>query len=67
MFSMHLRREWLGAFQGLMEGVAAAEAADDEEKAEYSFAVMMGKRMRRCNASSRRGLCRAHVGVSEGT
>ena len=39
-------------------GLAAAEAADDEEKAEDSFAVMMGKRMRRGSASSRRGSCR---------
>ena len=67
IFIMLLRRGWLRACHGLMEGAAAAEVADYEEKAEYSFAVMMGKRMRRGNASSRRGLCRAHVGVSEGT
>ena len=59
IFSMMLRRGWLRAFAGMMEGAAAAEAADDEEKAEYSFAVVMGKRIRRGgNASSRRGSCR---------
>ena len=58
IFSMLLRRGWLRAFDGLMEGAAAAEAADDEEKPEDSFAVMMGKRMRRGSASSRRGSCR---------
>ena len=57
-FSMLLRRGWLRAFAGMMEGAAAAEAVDDEEKAEDSFAVMMGKRMRRGSASSRRGSCR---------
>ena len=58
IFSMLLRRGWLRAFAGMMEGAAAAESADDEEKAEDSFAVMMGKRMRRGNASSPRGSCR---------
>ena len=58
IFSMLLRRGWLRAFAGMMEGAAAAEAADDEDKAEDSFAVMMGKRMRRGSASSRRGSCR---------
>ena len=58
IFSMLLRRWWLRAFDGQMEGGAAAEAADYEENAEDSFAVMIGKRMRRGNASSRRGSCR---------
>ena len=68
IFCMLLSRGLLRDFAGQIDCDAAAEAADDEENAEGSFAVMMGKRMRRDNASScrgpSRGTCRSR---SEGT